>query len=272
MVEWAMSEPAIVPRKRWGADPLESPWPIMSLPATEVWIHHTVTGVTNDPAADWKMVQKIGIQKFGDISYSWGFHPSGIILEGQGLHRGAHTAKRNSRSFGLALIGNYDRLQITIEQIHSIQRMIAWLVETGRLRKGIYPTGGHRDTGQATACPGKTAYAAIPTMRQPFIPAPPAPQPCGRSPIVVNAPVVGIMTHPSWGNGSDSYIEVGADGGTFSFGQAPNFGSLGATKLNKPCVGGVVTKTGLGYWLVAQDGGVFGFGDAEYKGGVEWPG
>lgn len=78
---------------------------------------------------------------------------------------------------------------------------------------------------------------------------------------VVNAPVVGIITHQTW----RGYIEVGSDGGTFSF-EAPNFGSTGAIKLNAACVGGCASASGQGYYLVAADGGVFPFGDAKFHG------
>src|SRR5687768_3655867 len=43
-------------------------------------------------------------------------------------------------------------------------------------------------------------------------------------------------------------------------------GSLGAVPLNAPIVGMAATPTGGGYWLVASDGGVFTFGDAEFFG------
>jgi hypothetical protein len=43
-------------------------------------------------------------------------------------------------------------------------------------------------------------------------------------------------------------------------------GSLGATPLNSPIVGMAATPSGDGYWLVAADGGVFTFGDAEFFG------
>jgi len=76
--------------------------------------------------------------------------------------------------------------------------------------------------------------------------------------LVVNSPVVTILSHPSWNGG---YIQVGADGGTFSWG-APNFGSLGNVKLNSPIVDGDVTPSGQGYTLLGADGGVFDFGDA----------
>lgn len=41
-----------------------------------------------------------------------------------------------------------------------------------------------------------------------------------------------------------------------------------ATKLNKPASGIAATPTGKGYWMVAQDGGVFAFGDAHYAGSL----
>lgn len=42
------------------------------------------------------------------------------------------------------------------------------------------------------------------------------------------------------------------------------------TNVNAPIVGMAATATGKGYWLVAADGGVFTFGDAEYFGNVEY--
>ncbi|HLF40661.1 MAG TPA: hypothetical protein VI854_04200, partial [Acidimicrobiia bacterium] len=43
-------------------------------------------------------------------------------------------------------------------------------------------------------------------------------------------------------------------------------GSTGGIALNKPIVGMAPTPSGLGYWLVASDGGVFAFGDAAFHG------
>jgi len=40
------------------------------------------------------------------------------------------------------------------------------------------------------------------------------------------------------------------------------YGSTGAMRLNQPVVGMASTPSGLGYWLVARDGGIFPFGDA----------
>src|SRR5581483_8587146 len=45
-----------------------------------------------------------------------------------------------------------------------------------------------------------------------------------------------------------------------------NYGSAGGAHLAKPVVGMEATPTGKGYWLVASDGGIFGFGDAGFFG------
>ena len=56
------------------------------------------------------------------------------------------------------------------------------------------------------------------------------------------------------------------DGGVFAYGDAPFYGSMGATHLNQPIVGMAATPDGKGYWLVAADGGIFSYGDAGFYG------
>jgi hypothetical protein len=63
-----------------------------------------------------------------------------------------------------------------------------------------------------------------------------------------------------------AYWLVAADGGIFSFGGAPFYGSTGAMHLNKPVVGMASTPMSGGYWLVASDGGIFSFGNAGFYG------
>jgi hypothetical protein len=64
------------------------------------------------------------------------------------------------------------------------------------------------------------------------------------------------------------YWLVGSDGGIFSFGSAPFYGSTGAMKLQRPVVGITPTLNEGGYWLVASDGGIFAFGNATYYGSI----
>jgi ribosomal protein L24E len=58
---------------------------------------------------------------------------------------------------------------------------------------------------------------------------------------------------------------VSSDGGVFTFGDAPFYGSMGGTRLTQPVVAMAADPATGGYWLVASDGGVFSF-DAPFYG------
>ena len=53
---------------------------------------------------------------------------------------------------------------------------------------------------------------------------------------------------------------VAEDGGIFSFGDAQFYGSMGGQRLNAPVMSMAPDPDGVGYWLVAADGGIFAFG------------
>ncbi|MGH9078551.1 MAG: hypothetical protein ACRDYE_00445 [Acidimicrobiales bacterium] len=65
---------------------------------------------------------------------------------------------------------------------------------------------------------------------------------------------------------TSAYWLVASDGGIFSFGGAPFYGSAGSIPLNQPVVGMAATPNSAGYWLVAADGGVFTYGNAPFYG------
>ncbi len=86
-------------------------------------------------------------------------------------------------------------------------------------------------------------------------------------------PVVGITPTQS----RSGYWLVASDGGLFAFGDANYFGSVPGLGLHPagsglpnslaaPIVAMVPSTTGLGYFMVASDGGVFAFGDARFAG------
>ena len=46
------------------------------------------------------------------------------------------------------------------------------------------------------------------------------------------------------------------------------YGSIGGKRLNRAIVGMCDVADGLGYWLVASDGGIFNYGDASFYGSM----
>ena len=87
----------------------------------------------------------------------------------------------------------------------------------------------------------------------------------------LNKPIVGMTSDNSYG-----YWLVASDGGVFNFGDAQFHGSTGSLHLNQPMVGMAFAPNLIagehgpgdyaGYWLVAEDGGIFGFGTANFFG------
>ena len=91
--------------------------------------------------------------------------------------------------------------------------------------------------------------------------------------LVLQRPVVGITPTKD----ESGYWLVATDGGIFAFGDAGFYGSIpglglspagsGAPHaLDAPIVGMVPSADGGGYFMVASDGGVFAFGDAQFEG------
>ncbi len=78
--------------------------------------------------------------------------------------------------------------------------------------------------------------------------------------------VAGVLSQFTYA--TPGYWTVASDGGIFSFGGAPFYGSMGGKPLNAPIVGMAATPTGGGYWEVASDGGIFAFGSAQFSGSM----
>ena len=51
---------------------------------------------------------------------------------------------------------------------------------------------------------------------------------------------------------------VASDGGIFAFGDTQFYGSMGGVRLNEPVMPMAPDPDGVGYWLVASDGRIFG--------------
>ena len=76
---------------------------------------------------------------------------------------------------------------------------------------------------------------------------------------------------PSVVAGHHNHVHIAVPLGTFV--RYPKESAMGeevTIRSNAPIVGIAATPSGAGYWLVAADGGVFAFGDANYLGRAEY--
>lgn len=174
--------PRIVPIEEWGGT--RNNWGRMNLPAHAIWVHHSVTTATNDPYADFRVLNRIGSGNgHGGISYSYAIHPDGTIGEGQGTNRGAHTGGNgcdgspwgwNPCSFGVCFVGNLMNDPLTDAAIQAFWYLRDHLINEGVLEPGEYPTGGHQEApGNSTACPGTNVMSSLPSLRETSTPSAP---------------------------------------------------------------------------------------------------
>ncbi len=177
----------IVSREGWGARH-DDGFGQAPLPATEVWLHHSVTKAPTPSGEKSAMrtLEQIGEDRFGrGISYTWAVMPSGTVYEGHGVDRqGAHTAGRNSRARAIVLVGDYSASAPTPAQLAAVATLLAHAYASGWIRAPRL-NGGHRDVPEAaTECPGTAAEALIPDInraaaRKPTSGPPPPTEPRG---------------------------------------------------------------------------------------------
>lgn len=144
-------------RDLWGATvPLSEH--LVRHPVSRVFFHHTASRVTHNSDVDIRVVERIGRNRFGRMSYSWLVHPGfDGVYEGAGLSIGAHTAGNNSSSFGIACVGNYSKQNPTKRQIKWLIWLLAHLIEQGHVRWDFEGIPHNRAPDAATKCPGRVA-------------------------------------------------------------------------------------------------------------------
>lgn len=160
----------IIPRSAWAPryEAGYGPRPIGNL---ERYLHHTVTkhlsedASFEEEAAQMRAIEAIGEERFGfGISYTLLFFPSGRAWEGAGIGRiSAHSGPgRNTRGAGLSLAGNYELHPFGALVHNSVVNTLRYGVEQGWWTAPTI-TEAHRQF-KSTSCPGKHAFAAIPSI------------------------------------------------------------------------------------------------------------
>lgn len=199
----ATSRPTIVSRAEWGADESLRTYnagcgtPDYSSTLVAAVVHHTATGNAYSSPAEARAVMRsmyayhVKSRGWCDFGYNFVVDRWGYIYEGRagGVDRpvkGVHTGGFNTNTVGVSMLGTFDAVGPSAEQISAAGTIIAWRLgaygrspqgqvtyQTGGGENSRYPAGsvvtlpvvfGHRDTAY-TACPGNLGYAALPAIR-----------------------------------------------------------------------------------------------------------
>jgi hypothetical protein len=195
------SEPSIVSRAGWQADPAYMTWAPQFYPTKKLVVHHTATSDNyTDRAGAEGQIRSIYYyhsvtQDWGDIGYNFlidkfgtiyegrysrdhtGANPTGDDPTGQGV-TGAHTAGWNSGTVGVALLGTLTTHDATPAARDALTRLLAWKrAATASTRKPPRPSSTR---SAARRSPARTSPATATTSPQPAL-ATPSIRPCPRS-------------------------------------------------------------------------------------------
>jgi N-acetylmuramoyl-L-alanine amidase/Fibronectin type III domain len=198
----ATTQPVVVPRAGWGADPQYMTWAPAFYPTKKLIVHHTDTSNDYaDRAGAESQIRAIYYyhsvtQGWGDIGYNFlidkfgnvyegrysreyaAANPSGDDVAGNGV-TGAHTQGWNSGTVGIAMLGTFTSADVTPAARQALDSLLAWEasrngIDPRATQPFVNPVSGatittaniaaHRDYA-ATLCPGDTFYATLPTIR-----------------------------------------------------------------------------------------------------------
>ncbi|XP_071790246.1 peptidoglycan-recognition protein SC2-like [Asterias amurensis] len=151
------SDVNFVERSSWGAS---SPRSTTSLAGNLDYyiIHHTDGGSCYSQSACSRRVR--GIQNYhkntkgwDDIGYNFLIGSDNKVYVGRGWNnQGAHTTSFNSRSIGIAMIGNYVSGQPSSGMMNALNNLRQCGVDLGKVKRD-YHACGHSSFSR-TACPG----------------------------------------------------------------------------------------------------------------------
>lgn len=158
--------PNIIDRSRWGGQQTLSVEYVI-IPVKNIIIHHTVTGecsTENECSSTLRNIQNFHMEQleFHDIGYNFMIGGDGNVYQGVGWHRiGAHTRGYNSRSIGIALIGDFSDNLPSQKMLQALKDLLACGVEIGEIDRNYKLFGGRQVSG--TASPGTRLYRELKT-------------------------------------------------------------------------------------------------------------
>jgi hypothetical protein len=165
----------ILSRAGWSAAKRKGA-PVAMTP-THVTVHHTdgrQSMTEAETAAEVRGIQQYhmygrgreGKDVWEDIGYHFLIDGAGRVVEGRPAETlGAHAGGANANNIGIAMLGDYNKVKPTPEQIESLTRLVSFLALKYRqdpTRAGFLE--GHQHYNN-TDCPGKNMMAILASLR-----------------------------------------------------------------------------------------------------------
>lgn len=183
-----VKKPSIGSRKSWGAnEKLRKGSPDYASSIKAAIVHHTA-GSNSYSAQDVPSILR-GIYSFhtngrgwSDVGYNVLADKYGRLWEGRagGLDRaviGAHAVGYNTGTFGISVMGTYEKSAPPQKTLDAVNQAIAWKLSASGVSadakttvngRTIRTVSGHRDVGQ-TSCPGTAFYSKLGGMRSAIV-------------------------------------------------------------------------------------------------------
>ncbi|KAG5879196.1 hypothetical protein JTB14_030157 [Gonioctena quinquepunctata] len=153
--DWPSICPEIISRQQWGGKtPIAVDYAI--IPVKFAIIHHTVTRECDSEESCSTIMKSIqdfhmNTMEFHDVGYNFFVGGDGKIYEGSGWHKvGAHTRGYNSRSLGLAFIGDFSNEKPPTKQIKAARDFLQCAAELGELDKDYKLFGARQVSATVT--------------------------------------------------------------------------------------------------------------------------
>ncbi|XP_050310822.1 peptidoglycan-recognition protein 2-like [Anthonomus grandis grandis] len=166
--DWPKICPDIITRNRWNARTAQAVEYAL-IPVKNVIIHHTVTEECKKEVNCTAIIQEIqnfhiDILEFPDIGYNFLIGGDGNIYEGAGWHKvGAHTRGYNSRSVGIAFIGNFSDKLPRSKSLKALKDFLQCGVELGEIDKEYNLYGARQVSPSPTLSPGSRLFSELKT-------------------------------------------------------------------------------------------------------------
>ncbi|GFQ70192.1 peptidoglycan-recognition protein 1 [Trichonephila clavata] len=154
----------LVIRSQWSARAPSQRWFFVSTPVEHVIIGHTATAPClsqESCAAQMRSIQKYHMELgWGDIGYNFVIGGDGRVYEGVGWSRqGVHTLGWNTKSYGIAFIGDYSQMRPSAKQLKAARYLMICGTQMGLISSG-HKIHGARDA-TCTDSPGDKLYEII---------------------------------------------------------------------------------------------------------------